>query len=102
MRKLTFDNVDIKVPNNWKITYNTLTTFDPLDKSLSKEELEHNSLWLLKDNLLQINSTDHLIDLGWPHDEFVLVLLKKDNSEADWSNPSYKLKTKSLEKVLLS
>lgn len=106
MRKISFEFIDLKVDEKWDIQYNKLTHLNPEDKSLTNEELEYYCLGLLTENLLQIKSNSHLIDLGWYPDsevkgEFYLRLLHSNKlKEIDWDNPVFELKTRALDKVL--
>lgn len=106
MRKFEF--LDIKVNEDWKVTYNTLTHLNPEDGNFTQEEFEYYILGNLTESLLQIKSKFYFIDLGWYPDgeidgEFRLRLLPvhKEN-DVIWDKPIYELKTRSLEKVLLA
>lgn len=106
MRNLTFEFIDIPISEKWNIEYNKLTNLNPEDKSLSSDELEYYSLGLLTEDLLQIKSKSHFIDLGWYPDseltgEYHLMLLHLNSSnQVDWDNTIFELKTRRLDKVL--
>ena len=104
---MTFDFVEIKVHESWEVLYSKLTSLDPTDDSLSKEELQHYSLGLLTDDILQIKSKSHFIDMEWSPDAditgaFHLQLLPFDEKNGvDWANVVYEFETRSLQEILL-
>ncbi len=105
MRKLSFEIVDIEVGPGWKLTYNTLFNLDPESNDLTPEELEHYSLGMLTQDLVQIESNFGLIDVGWYPDSeldgcFRLRVLKKEGESFDWQNPISSFETRSLEELI--